>query len=164
MDEFETSVFGEDGNEPDLYAGDPPLPRSIEEPGAPYRTIRDYRDLRVWQLAMELAVSIYTGTERFPPDERFGLTNQLRRAAVSVPSNIAEGNARNSTADYLRFLRFSRGSLAEIHTQLVLARRLDYLDDGMVEAMLTMTDDLVRQLTALYTAIERASQENGQRR
>lgn len=164
MDEFSASMFDEFEDDSELSAWDPTLPLAIGEPRALYRTIRDYRDLRVWQLGMELAVSIYKCTEQFPSDERFGLTNQLRRAAVSVPSNIAEGNARNSTADYLRFLRLSRGSLAEIDTQLLLARRLDYLDDQVSGVLLSKTDDLLRQLTAMYTAIERSGHEHGPHR
>ena len=88
------------------------------------------------------------------------MTNQLRRAAVSVPSNIAEGNARNSTADYLRFLRISRGSLAELNTQLLIAIRLEYLDERASSTILTKTDALMRQLTAMYTAIEQSSAGN----
>lgn len=134
---------------------------SIEEPQSDYRTIQDYRDLRVWQLSMDLVVAIYQCTKALPADERFGLTNQLRRAAVSVPSNIAEGNARNSTADYLRFLRISRGSLAELNTQLLIAKRLDYLDERASSNVLTMTADLMRQLTSMLTAIEgSATREN----
>src|SRR5690606_8681930 len=79
---------------------------------------QDFRELRVWKEAMELVAEVYTATRDMPADERFGLTAQLRRAAVSVPSCIAEGNARQSTADYLRFLSMAAGSLAEVDTQL----------------------------------------------
>jgi four helix bundle protein len=130
---------------------------SVEEPGGEYRFIRDYTDLRVWQLGMDLAVAVYGATRPFPTDERFGLTSQLRRASVSVPSNIAEGNARNSTADYLRFLRMARGSLAEIKTQLLLSKRLGYLDGDAAETVLMSTGELLRQLTALCAAIERSA-------
>jgi four helix bundle protein len=133
----------------------------IEAPAGEYRAVQDYTDLRVWQLGMDLAVALYDATKTFPADERFGLTSQLRRAGVSVPSNIAEGNARNSTADYLRFLRLSRGSLAEIMTQLFISKRLGYLPDEASALLLTKTEDLLRQLTALYTAIERSSARGG---
>ncbi|HET9659443.1 MAG TPA: four helix bundle protein [Thermomicrobiales bacterium] len=133
----------------------------IEEPAGEYRAVQDYTDLRVWQLGMDLAVALYDATKTFPADERFGLTSQLRRAGVSVPSNIAEGNARNSTADYLCFLRLSRGSLAEIKTQLFISKRLGHLPDEASALLLTKTEDLLRQLTALYTAIERSSARGG---
>jgi four helix bundle protein len=129
----------------------------LEEPAGEYRTVQDYTDLRVWQLGVDLAVAVYEATRTFPADERFGLTSQLRRAGVSVPSNIAEGNARNSTADYLRFLRLSRGSLAEIKTQLIIAMRLGYLSDETAALLLKKTEDLLRQVTALCSAVERSS-------
>lgn len=88
---------------------------------------------------MALVEAVYRCTERFPADERFGLCNQLRRAAVSVPSNIAEGAARGSSADYLRFLYMARGSLSEVDTQLKIAQRLAYLPD------LSSTDELLEQ-------------------
>jgi four helix bundle protein len=80
-----------------------------------------FRDLRVWKEAVDLARAIYRLTATFPPDEKFGLTAQLRRAAVSVPSNIAEGSVRHSRRDFCRFLEISLGSLAEIETQLEIA-------------------------------------------
>ncbi|MCC6493976.1 MAG: four helix bundle protein [Pirellulales bacterium] len=88
--------------------------------------MRSHRDLGVWQLGMRLAERIYAITQAFPPDERFGLTSQQRRAAASVPANIAEGNARDYTQDYLRFLSITIGSLAEVETYLELAVRLQY--------------------------------------
>ena len=137
--------------------------RSIQEPADDYRAIRDYTDLRVWQLAMDLAVAVYEATERFPSHERFGLTSQLRRASVSVPSNIAEGNARNSTADYLRFLRMPHGSLAEIRTQLLLAARLGFLDDSTSNELVSLVRALTRQLAAMYRAIEQSAANGHQR-
>ncbi|MFP5404572.1 MAG: four helix bundle protein, partial [Gammaproteobacteria bacterium] len=86
-----------------------------------------YRDLSVWQLAMQLTEAIYAATRTFPQSELYALANQLQRAAVSIPSNIAEGHARNTTRDYLRFVSIAMGSLAEVETQLELATRLNYL-------------------------------------
>src|SRR6185295_7508902 len=86
-----------------------------------------YRDLIVWQSAMQLAEDTYKLCARFPRSERFGLGAQLQRCAVSVPLNIAEGQARGSTRDYLRFLSIARGSAAEVETQLLLAQRLGYV-------------------------------------
>ncbi|HVT81586.1 MAG TPA: four helix bundle protein [Phycisphaerae bacterium] len=91
------------------------------EPKQPHKPVRTFRDLIVWQKAMELAREIYRVTKQMPADERFGLTNQMRRAAVSIPSNIAEGNARQTLLDYLKFLRVARGSMAELSTQMELA-------------------------------------------
>jgi four helix bundle protein len=99
-------------------------------------SVTDYRELKVWQEALALAELVYSATQRFPADERFGLTSKVRRAVVSVPSCIAEGNARSSTRDYLRFLSMASGSLAEVETQLVLSARLGYLpkpeNDGLM--------------------------------
>jgi four helix bundle protein len=156
VDELARSDFEESGGHADHYDHETSTSFSIDEARASYRTIQDYRDLRVWHLAMDLAIAVYQSTKVFPTDERFGLTSQLRRAAVSVPSNIAEGNARNSTADYLRFLRLSRGSLAEINTQLLIAKRLGYLDEQSSAPLLSKADDLMRQLTSMYSAIERS--------
>lgn len=87
---------------------------------------RKHHDLRVWQDAMHLVTSVYRETEKLPPDERFGLISQMRRAAVSIPSNIAEGAARETRRDFLRFLSHARGSLAELETQWLIARDLGY--------------------------------------
>ena len=98
----------------------------MPQPSAAADPVRSYRDLRVWQQAMDLAEATYRATEQFPEDERYGLVTQLRRATVSVASNIAEGHAR-STGDYLRHLLISNGSLTEIETQLLLSARLGFL-------------------------------------
>jgi len=86
--------------------------------------VKSYKDLIVWQKAMDLVEMVYQVTRSFPKDELYGLTNQLRRAAVSVPSNIAEGQAHNSTAEFRNFLSIAHGSLAEVETQLLIAERL----------------------------------------
>jgi four helix bundle protein len=91
--------------------------------------MRDHTKLRAFELADEVAVSVYHVTVRFPKSEAFGLSAQLRRAAVSVPSNIVEGCARESQADYLRFLSIAFGSLRELHYQLSLAKRLGFMDE-----------------------------------
>lgn len=95
-----------------------------------------YQELQVWQRAMELSLSIYQMTEVFPGNERFGLTSQLRRAGVSIPSNIAEGYGRNSRNDYRQFLAIARGSTFEVQTQLILAKQLGYcIPDAFGKAM-----------------------------
>ena len=88
--------------------------------------IRGHRDLKVWQDAMELVKDVYRITKGFPKEEIYGLTTQMRRAAVSIPSNIAEGAARNSTKEFIQFLAISRGSLSELETQLLIAQNLGY--------------------------------------
>src|SRR6266567_3055655 len=91
--------------------------------------VHGYRDLIVWQDSMDLVVAIYRTTATFPKDERYSLVNQLRRAAVSVPSNIAEGQGRSRTGDYLRHLSVAVGSLSELETQILIARRLEYITE-----------------------------------
>jgi four helix bundle protein len=110
----------------------------------------DYRDLRVWQDAVDLVVRIYDFTRQLPSDEKFGLVSQLRRAAVSVPSNIAEGNARRGRADYLQFLRMARGSMAELETQLIICERLGH--EGIDETLEHLFR-VRRQLQALIRSL-----------
>lgn len=95
--------------------------------------IRTYRDLEVWKKAMDLVAGVYGLSKRFPSEERFGLTSQLQRAAVSIPANIAEGHARKHRGDYLHHLSIARGSLAELETHLTIAVRLEYVtrDEAM---------------------------------
>ena len=116
--------------------------------------IRHYRDLLVWQKAVGWVEAIYSATHGWPQDERFGLISQVRRAAVSVPSNIAEGCARRSTGDFVRFLSISRGSLAEVETQLIIATRLGYLDEPTQASLLEAADELSRMLAGLIAKLE----------
>ena len=113
------------------------------------QAIRDYKDLHVWQKGMELAKQVYGLTTRFPSDEKFGLVSQLRRAAVSVPSNIAEGQARNTTGEYVQFLSHAEGSAAELDTQLRLSIELGYCkvaDLGEVFRLLTDIQKMLKRL------------------
>jgi len=116
--------------------------------------IRHYRDLLVWQKAMAWVESVYASSLNWPSEERFGLTSQLRRAAVSVPSNIAEGCARRATGDFIRFLGIARGSLAEAETQLILAERLSYLSGSDVRSLLDSADEISRMLASLIGKLE----------
>jgi four helix bundle protein len=113
----------------------------------------DFRDLRVWDEAMTLSEMVYDVTSRFPSDERFGLVSQMRRASVSVPSCIAEGNARGSTKDYLRFLSMAKGSLAELQTQLLLCGRLGFLDRVPLDQVLDRLNSVVCMLHSLRSAL-----------
>jgi four helix bundle protein len=111
-----------------------------------------YTDLQVWQAAMDLAEDVYRITKNFPKEETYGLTIQLRRAAVSVPSNIAEGKGRSSDKELAQFLCHSRGSLFEIETQINLTRRLGYLDTQEAEAVLRNTARVGQLLNGLLRA------------
>jgi len=115
--------------------------------------VNNYRDLKVWQMAMKLTEDIYRTTESFPSRETYALANQLQRAAVSIPSNIAEGHARNSTKDYLRFISISQGSLAEAETQLELAHRLGYIPQAELLCLLEQTNEVGRMLHGLRSAL-----------
>ena len=111
-----------------------------------------YRDLVAWRKAMILVVQIYRATRNFPKDELYGLTSQLRRAAVSVPSNIAEGQARYSRREFHHFLSNARGSLAEVETQIMLAADLGYLCSKDADTLLLKTAELGRILNGLIAS------------
>lgn len=108
---------------------------------------RKHQQLRAWQDAMQLVQAIYQLTSMFPDSERYGLTSQIRRAAVSVPSNIAEGAARGSTADFIRFLYIARGSLSELETQCLIAQGLGYVQD--LDQITELSDRTFSQLGGL---------------
>ena len=112
-----------------------------------------YRDLIAWQKGMQLVVAIYDATDGFPSHEQFGLTSQLRRAAVSVPSNIAEGKAHYSNRDFVRFLRHSRGSVAEIETQVLIAEQRQYLPADTAKQLSQRLDELGRILSGLINSL-----------
>ena len=113
-----------------------------------------YKDLVAWQKVMDLVVSVYAVTEHFPTRERYSLTDQSRRAAVSVPSNIAEGQAHFNKREFLHFLRHARGSLAEVETQMLLARRLNYIPENDAEAVSKQIDELGRVMSGLIRSLE----------
>ena len=114
---------------------------------------RHFKDLAAWQRAMELVELVYVATGQFPKHEVYGLANQMRRAAVSVPSNIAEGQARFSKRDFRHFLRASRGSLAELETQALIAQRLKYIDQPSTDTLLSSIDEVSRILSGLISSI-----------
>jgi four helix bundle protein len=113
--------------------------------------MRDYRDLEVWQKAMDLAAEVYVATCEFPTNERFGLSSQLRRAAVSIPSNIAEGAGRRTTKDFIAFAHTARGSLAELETQMLLAARIGLPVD--IQRWGPKIDELGRLLNGLIRSL-----------
>ena len=113
-----------------------------------------FKDLKVWQEAMDLADEVYRQTRNFPKEELFALTNQIRRAVVSVPSNIAEGSGRQSTAEFLQFLSVANGSLRELETQLIIATRIGYLPPQQLELLQLKMDTTGRLLTGLRKSLQ----------
>ncbi|HJS43442.1 MAG TPA: four helix bundle protein [Gemmatimonadales bacterium] len=120
---------------------------------SPRVPVRSYRDLIVWQQAMDLVQALYDATRTFPSEERYGLVSQIRRAAVSVASNIAEGHAR-SIGDYIRHLFVSSGSLTEIETQVILSHRLGFLPGDAMSSLLKSCDEIGRMLGALRKSLQ----------
>jgi four helix bundle protein len=117
------------------------------------RKATHFKELLVWQKGMDLTERVYRLTEKFPGDERFGLVSQMRRAAVSVPSNIAEGQARQSTREFLQFISHAMGSLAELETQAVLSQRLGRCTAADTIEISRLIDDLDRMLRALRRSL-----------
>ena len=113
------------------------------------RKINSYRDLVVWQKAMALVTQVYKITKKLPKEENFGLFSQMRRCAVSISSNIAEGYGRNSTSDYIRFLQIANGSLFELQTQLEIAKNLEYFSKSDFENIYEQTREIERMLGSL---------------
>lgn len=114
----------------------------------------DTSKLLVWQKAHELVLKIYEITKGFPKDEQFGLTSQIRRAAVSIPSNIVEGKARGSSKDYNRFLLIARGSLEEVKYQILLAKDLKYIDEVVYKEIYRNMDEVGRLLGGLIKKLD----------
>ena len=112
-----------------------------------------YRDLRVWQSSIDLVVRVYALTQNFPKQEIYGLVSQMRRAAVSVPSNIAEGKGRLTDRDRVHFFSQSRGSLLELETQILIARRLSYISPAESESLTHATGEVGRMLNALLSSM-----------
>ncbi|MGD0516995.1 MAG: four helix bundle protein [Thermoguttaceae bacterium] len=118
-------------------------------------SIKDYRELIVWQKAMDLVETIYRITGIFPREEIYGLTSQIRRAAVSIPSNIAEGNGRNTTRDYVHFLGVAYGSVKEVETQVLIAERLQYINSSLSGEVVKMTIEIARLISGLINSLNR---------
>ena len=114
-----------------------------------------HKDLILWQKAMDLAVRVHRASAFIPRSEMFGLVSQLRRAGASIPSNIAEGSARKSTKEFIYFLRVSRGSMAELETQLLLAQRIGYLPASEVAEMQLLIDEVGRILNTVVAGLHR---------
>jgi four helix bundle protein len=119
--------------------------------------VRTYRDLVVWQKAYDLSLAVYRATRGFPNDEVYGLRSQVRRAAISIPSNIAEGYGRRTTAEYARSLNIAYGSRCELETQLSIAADLGYISQTVATKLEQQTAEVERMLTALRRALARRS-------
>jgi len=117
--------------------------------------VQSYRDLIVWQKSIELVLEIYRATRGFPKTETYGLVSQLRRAAVSVPSNIAEGHARLSTGEFKQFLGHARGSLMEIETQILISRKLGYIDSVQSTILFNRAAEIGKVLNGLLSSLDR---------
>jgi four helix bundle protein len=119
----------------------------------PEGPFRSHKDLDVWKKAVCLVVDLYKLTKRFPNDERFGLTAQIRRAASSVPANIAEGWGRGSTTEYIHFLKIARGSLTELETHLIVSGELGYINQAESARFETSISDVGKMLNRLISAL-----------
>ena len=115
----------------------------------------DHKDLIVWQKSRKLVSTIYTISWKFPREEIFGLTNQIRRAAISIPSNIAKGYNRHSDKEFIHFLKIAKGSAGEVDTQLLLSVDLDYLQESEIQEAMTLNQEVLRMLGTLIINSER---------
>ena len=122
--------------------------KSEKAEGRSEKLMKTYRDLIVWQKSIKLVTEVYSITKNFPKEELYGLTSQIRRSVVSIPSNIAEGYGRNSTQDYIRFLQIACGTLYEMQTQIEIAVNLDYLDREYSENIFNQTNEIERMLNS----------------
>lgn len=114
---------------------------------------KNYRDLVVWQEAMDLVTLVYRVTACFPKDETYGLRSQMRKAAVSIPSNIAEGQGRRTKREFRNFLAIAHGSLRELETQILIGQRLNYLDEQQTDEVLALAERIGRRTNALYNSL-----------
>ena len=117
--------------------------------------MHNYRELKFWSYSKALAVNIYDKTQNFPDSEKFGLTSQLRRAAVSVPSNIAEGSGRQSNKEFVRFLNIATGSLYELEAQLEIANEIGFLSNGNFESLNKQVSTVIQMMTKFKVKISR---------
>ena len=125
--------------------------------------LRTFKELKVWAKAYDVCLKVYAATRTLPSDERFGLTAQIRRAAVSIPSNIAEGYNRGSTRDYVRFLLTASGSVAELETQLLLSRDLKLGHEAELARILDGVSEVERMLKAMIRSLRRKLQAGSPR-
>lgn len=128
--------------------------KSASEQGVSDELPRSHRDLKVWQISLDLTETLYRLTSDWPRHEQYGLISQVRRAAVSVPANIAEGAGRRTSGEFMQFVGVARGSLAELETLLIVAHRLDYVDEPTYRAVFNDLLELGRMTTGLLRSLE----------
>lgn len=117
--------------------------------------MQDYRSLKVWEKAHQLVLNVYKATASFPREELFGLVSQLRRAAVSIPTNIAEGSGRGSKADFSRFLQISFGSASELEYEFMLSKDLGYISENSFQEIVPLIEEVKKMLGGLLKSIKR---------
>jgi four helix bundle protein len=117
--------------------------------------VKDYRELIAWQKAMDLVVAVYRLTSDFPKEEMYGLSIQIKRSAISIPSNIAEGQARNTTRDFLHFLSIAYGSVKELETQVLISERLGYINTKICDSLLKSTIEVARLISGIKNALKK---------
>ncbi len=119
------------------------------------KSVKNYKELEVWQKGVDLTVEVYQMTRTFPPEEKFGLISQIQRAATSIPANIAEGWGRGSTKEYVQFLRVARASLMELETHLILAKRLSYIQGDRLGMLQQEVETLGKRINSLIQSLLR---------
>ena len=117
--------------------------------------ITSHKNLDVWQKSMDFVTEIYSLTKRFPKEEMYGLSSQMRRAAVSIPSNIAEGRAKRTTREFIRFVNISFGSASELETQILIARNLGYVNENEIENTMSHLNEISKMLYKLLVGLEK---------
>jgi four helix bundle protein len=117
--------------------------------------MHNIKELKIWNKAMDLAVSVYELSAKFPADERFGLTSQVRRCAVSIPSNISEGAGRNTKGEFKQFLGIANGSAYELQTQIIIANKLNFIDDKSIESILEIIDEIQKMNYKLQLSLSK---------
>ena len=123
-------------------------------------TVKYYRELIVWQKSIDLAIMVYEAVKTLPKEELYSLSDQIRRAAISIPSNIAEGNQRNTTRDYLRFLSIAKGSLGELETQLIICERLNFLSNAQTTPIMNQCTEVSKMLNKLIIRLQSAGSQD----
>ncbi len=114
-----------------------------------------FKDLIVWQKAIDLVKEVYSLTKQLPNEEKFDLSSQIRRAVISVPSNIAEGNSRNTKKEYINFLGIARGSTSEVWTQLIICNELNYFTDKQIQKAVLLCEEISKMLNAMITKLSK---------
>ncbi len=115
--------------------------------------MKNFKDLLIWQKSIELVIFVYEITKKFAEEERYGLVSQMRRSAVSVPSNIAEGHMRTTNKDFRQFISIARGSCAELETQGIIAYKLDYITNNNYQLLISKIEEIAKMLSSFYSRL-----------